>query len=171
MRNLAERWGKLPAASPKTTRVYLFYASYSGYQVSQFRIIPGATPPQIELALSNAGKVETYGPKASIVVAPLKGLSINLHAAWLHAKYKEFLNGGGVGVDYSGHQLEYAPKFTSSATVDYERAMSDRIDGFGHVTVSHHSSQYSDSSNAAAFFQKGYTLVDARLRLGTPDGR
>lgn len=141
----------------------VFYALYSDYQVSQFRIIPNSTPPQIELALTNAGKVETYGVELATQIVPMKGLSLDVSGAWLHARYKEFPDGGGLGVDYSGNRLEYAPTFTASATADYSRPVSDRLDGFARVTWTHHSSQYSDSSNAATFFQKGYDLVNARL--------
>lgn len=149
----------------------VFYTKYSNYQVSQFRIVPNSSPPSIELALTNAGKVETWGPELSAVLAPIKGLSIDVEVAWLHAKYASFPDGGGLGVDYSGHQVEYAPKFTSSVTVDYEHPVTLRYAGFGHVTVSHHSSQYSDTSNAPAFFQQGYTLVDTRVGVRTDDGK
>lgn len=148
-----------------------FYTKYSNYQVSQFRIVPNSSPPSIELALTNAGKVETWGPELSAVLAPVKGLNIDVELAWLHAKYASFPDGGGLGVDYSGHQLEYAPKFTSSVTVDYEHPLTRSYAGFGHVTVSHHSSQFSDSSNAPAFFQQGYTLVDTRVGVRTQDGK
>lgn len=149
----------------------MFYTKYSNYQVSQFRIVPNSSPPSIELALTNAGKVETWGPELSAVLAPVKGLNVDVELAWLHAKYASFPDGGGLGVDYSGHQLEYAPKFTSSVTVDYEHPVTARYSGFGHVTVSHHSSQFSDSSNAPAFFQKGYTLVDTRVGVRTENGK
>lgn len=140
-----------------------FYTTFSDYQVSQFRIVPNSSPPSIELALTNAGKVETWGPEISIVLAPVKGLTVDFEAAWLHAEYKSFPDGGGLGVDYSGNRLEYAPKFTGSMTVDYEHAINDKLTGFGHFNLSHHSSQYSDSSNAPQFFQKGYTLADTRV--------
>jgi iron complex outermembrane receptor protein len=154
-----------------TVSADVFYATYKNYQVSQFRIIPNSTPPQIELALTNAGKVETYGPEASVLIAPLNGLTLDLSAAWLHAVYKEFPNGGGLGVDYSGNRLEYAPKVTASATLDYEHPVTQALTGFGRVTANFHGSQYSDSSNAAVFRQKSYTLVNLRAGVRTESDR
>ena len=147
----------------------VFYARYSDYQVSQFRVVPNSTPPRIELALTNAGEVETYGPEVSVDAALAPGLNVNLQAAWLHAEYKEFKDGGGVGVDYSGNRLEYAPEVTASATVDYTR---DLAEGMGAVTsrltVSYRGDQYSDTSNAEAFHQDAYTLVNARVAWLAP---
>jgi iron complex outermembrane receptor protein len=148
-----------------------FYALYSDYQVSQFRIIPDSTPPQIELALTNAGKVETYGVELSSTIVPTKGLAIDLSGAWLHARYKEFPDGGGLGVDYSGHRLEYAPEFTMSATVDYSRPINDDMDGFARFTLTNRSSQYSDTSNARQFYQQGYALVNGRIGLRSSEKR
>lgn len=147
----------------------VFYARYTDYQVSQFRVVPNSTPPRIELALTNAGEVETYGPEISIDAVLAHGLNVNLQAAWLHANYKEFKDGGGVGVDYSGNRLEYAPKVTASATVDYTKDLAQGLGAVtGRLTVSYHGDQYSDSSNAPAFHQKAYTLVNARAAWLAP---
>lgn len=142
----------------------VFYARYSDYQVSQFRVVPNSTPPRIELALTNAGEVETYGPEVSVDAVLAPGLTLNLQGAWLHAEYKEFKDGGGVGVDYSGNRLEYAPKVTASATLDYTRDLPGKLGAMtGRVTVAHRGAQFSDTSNAAVFRQKAYTLVNGRV--------
>lgn len=147
----------------------VFYARYSDYQVSQFRVVANSVPPRIELALTNAGEVETYGPELSVDAALAHGLNLNIQAAYLHAEYKEFKDGGGLGVDYSGNRLEYAPKVTASATLDYTRDLAAGMGAItGRMTVAYHGDQYSDSSNAAAFFQKAYTLVNGRLAWVAP---
>jgi iron complex outermembrane receptor protein len=154
-----------------TVSADFFYALYSNYQVSQFTIIPNTTPPQIEIQLTNAGKVETYGPEISATLAPIKGLVVDVNAAYLSGNYKSFPNGGGLGVDYSGHQLEYAPKVTASMTADYSHAVTDDYVGFGRAIITYHDSQYSDPSNGPSFFQKAYTLVNARVGVRTPGDR
>ncbi|OUY00594.1 MAG: hypothetical protein CBB65_03930 [Hyphomonadaceae bacterium TMED5] len=148
----------------------LFYAKYEDYQVSQFRIRDDVVPSRIELALTNAGVVETYGPEFDLTWLPTNNLTLGLSGAWLHAEYSEFKDGGGIGVDYSGNRLEYAPEWTFAATLDYEHPFSNGSEGFVRLNASYHGDQYSDSSNQDQFFQEGYTLVNGRVGWVTPNG-
>lgn len=147
----------------------LFFARYEDYQVSQFRIRDDVVPSRIELALTNAGVVETYGPEIELTWIPTDNLTLGLSGAYLHAEYAEFEDGGGIGVDYSGNQLEYAPEWTFSATLDYEHPFSNGSEGFVRLNASYHGDQYSDSSNEDQFFQEAYTLVNGRVGWAAPD--
>ncbi len=149
----------------------LFYAKYEDYQVSQFRIREDVIPPQIELALTNAGVVETYGPEFDLTWLPTDNLTLGFSGAWLHAEYSEFKDGGGIGVDYSGNRLEYAPEWSFSASLDYEHPFSNGSEGFVRLNASYHGDQYSDSSNADQFYQDAYTLVNGRIGWTAPSGQ
>ncbi|WP_162176734.1 TonB-dependent receptor [Hyphomonas beringensis] len=148
----------------------VFYAKYSDYQVSQFRIAENVSPPSIELVLNNAGQVETYGPELELSWAPVDNLVIGLSGAWLHAEYSEFKDGGGIGVDYSGNQLEFAPELTAAATVDYTKPLSNGAEAFVRMNVAYHGDQYSDSSNEEQFHQDAYTLVNGKIGWTSPSG-
>ena len=149
----------------------LFYAKYEDYQVSQFRIRDDVIPSRIELALTNAGVVETYGPEFDLTWLPMDNLTLGLSGAWLHAEYSEFKDGGGIGVDYSGNRLEYAPEWTFAGTLDYVHPLQNGSEAFVRLNASYHGDQYSDSSNQGQFFQDGYTLVNGRVGWVSPSGQ
>jgi iron complex outermembrane receptor protein len=102
-----------------TANLALFLSDYRDYQVSQFQPVGNVVVPTI----SNAGKVRTYGPELELVARPLRGLTLSSSAAWLHAEYDEFLNGGGAGINYSGNRTEYSPRWSVDSTVEYHQPL------------------------------------------------
>lgn len=141
----------------------VFLNRFKDYQLFQNLITPSGL---LDLRLLNAGSVETWGPELEINVQPTKNLSLNLSGAWLSAKYTSFKNGGGIGVDYDGNHLEYAPKWTLNASADYRTDIDliDRGYAFGNINYAYKSNQYADASNAT-FYRIGETN-DLNLVVG-----
>lgn len=139
----------------------MFVADYRDYQVTQFINMGTLTVP----TMTNAGRVRTWGPELSLSVVPVSGLSIDLDAAWLHAEYKKFKNGDGIGTDFSGNRTEYAPKWDLSLATRYERQTpwTGARRAYAGVAANYRSDQYANESNASRFYIRSRTLVSAQL--------
>lgn len=146
-----------------------FLAEYRDYQVSQFRPVGSVNLP----VLSNAGKLRSYGPELELLALPLRGLRLQSSAAWLHAEYVEFVDGGGAGVDYSGKRAEFAPSWMLNGAMSYDRPVP-----WGTIArlqmaldYSWRSRFYTQPSNREAFHADSRSLLGARLSVRDIDGR
>jgi iron complex outermembrane receptor protein len=152
-----------------TANVAAFLNNFSDYQQFQFgRTATGATYS----ALKNAGNVRTSGAEFEFDANPVKGLTMGLNFSRLYATYVTFPDGGGVGVSYDGHQLEYAPKWTGSFNANYTHDLGVFSGAYwiggGNFFV--RSSSYADPSNAAQYYMSGSKLLTARLGIGSKGG-
>jgi len=147
----------------------LFLADYDDYQVTQFRPVGSVTVPVV----SNAGKVRTYGPELELLARPLRGLTLRSSTAWVHAEYVDFRNGGGPGVDFSGHRNEYAPRWSSHNAIEYRRPVDWGVIGAvqGALSYSWRSRFYTQASNLPVFEADTRSLLGARLGLQDASGR
>lgn len=143
----------------------LFVADYDDYQVSQFR--PTGVGTITVPVVSNAGKVRSYGPELELLARPLRGLTLRSSTAWVHAEYVEFKNGGGNGIDFSGHRAEYAPRWTSNNAIEYRRGVDWGWVGSlqGALSYSWRSRFYTQPSNLPIFLADTRNLLGARLGL------
>lgn len=109
-----------------------FYYDYKNIQVGVSR--PNPLNPAAPLNLiSNAPKAEIYGVDGQITLLPTDGLELNASAAYLHARYKDFPDATGIGVNaatglnianqvqnWSGLEMARAPKFSATFGARYE---------------------------------------------------
>jgi iron complex outermembrane receptor protein len=112
-----------------------FYYDYKDLNVSLSVpnpfCVPG-TPCSITTLFANAPKAKIYGIDGQVTFTPIENLDIRVGAAWLHARYGDFPNANGTGVnatdtlnvspqqqDWSGQQMARAPNFTANVGVDY----------------------------------------------------
>ncbi|WP_162850973.1 TonB-dependent receptor [Panacagrimonas perspica] len=141
----------------------LFYADYRDYQVLQTVQEGNIRYP----GLTNAGRVQTWGPELSLDARPLRGLTLGLTLAWLHAEYESFKDAAGIGVDFSGNRTEYAPRFNGSASARYERgvawASGNRM--FVDAVLSGRTRSFAEASNESAFEIDAHTLLNAQVGL------
>ena len=98
----------------------LFEARYHNYQVFYFARAPNGTAI---LQLKNAAKVESRGMEASVHGAVISGLNVSAGAGLTKAVYRDFPNGGGLGVDLSGSKVPDSPRFTANLSFDYRIPM------------------------------------------------
>ena len=109
----------------------VFYYDYRDIQVGVT-----ATGPTRSL-LFNAPKAEVYGAEASFSYNPIPDLQLRGGAAYVHARYKSFLDAAGQPIafgtglnattglnttqrqDWSGQQMARAPDWTLNGGIDY----------------------------------------------------
>jgi iron complex outermembrane recepter protein len=136
-----------------------FYSDYDDLQVAVF--INSAS------VLANAAAAEIYGGEAELTAALAEGLQGRFTAGYTNAKYKSFNDGRGN--DLSGNTLVNAPKWTMSASLDYERPISDAWTfGFG-ADVRYQSKVYFTVFNFDHLGQKAYAVTDLRAELSNKD--
>jgi iron complex outermembrane recepter protein len=112
-----------------------FYYRYENYQVFLFVDSANATEPPV-LEIINAQQAENYGIEIEGTSSPLRGLvpplfdglRVSANFSWLHGEYLDFstirnipIQGETVPVqvDYSGKQLQNAPEYKVSGTVEW----------------------------------------------------
>lgn len=82
--------------------------------------------------VGNAPEATIYGLDGQITLSPIENLNLSLGASWLHARYGDFPNAIGTGInatgtlnvsgqtqDWSGKQMSRAPNFSGNVSVDY----------------------------------------------------
>ncbi len=140
-----------------------FYYDYTNQQVQDLR----AGPVNI---LVNAPKAQVYGAEIEASLRIIPSFQINASAGYLHATYKELTL---QGVNLSGNDLPFAPRWTAQAGFDWKviDAGSDTVT-FS-PTINYFSRQYFspfNEANAAGtgqinseLQQGGYAKVNANL--------
>lgn len=89
-----------------------FYYNYDDLQVLAFE--NGVT------AINNAAAAKIWGIEGSFSVSPVTSFSYQLNAAWLQARYQEFISSiDGKPVDVSGNQMPYAPRWDINQKFTY----------------------------------------------------
>ena len=108
-----------------------YYLDYRNLQVG-VTIPSPVNPLQVIQAISNAKRAESYGIEAQAAYTPVEDLNLRVGAAYIHARYKDFKNATGTGLnsatqtnvagqvqDWSGQQMARAPSFTANTGFDY----------------------------------------------------
>lgn len=171
----------------------LFYYDYTDIQV-------GVTVPNplggggIIQQLFNAPKAEIYGADMQVDIAPSDNLNLRAGVAYVHARYEDFPNVTGTGLDastqrnvsnqlqdWSGEEMARAPLWTANAGVDYTIKLFD-----GSLTMSSNIN-YTDSyvvrnpslygplagpelAGKQRYRQSGYALINAQTNWTDPNG-
>lgn len=112
-----------------------FYYDYTDINVSVTvpnPLCPAGQTCNAVTLFSNAKAAEVYGLDAQLTFTPVDRLNVRVGAAWLHARYTDFKNATGTGVnatntlnvsgqaqDWTDQQMARAPDFTANIGVDY----------------------------------------------------
>lgn len=143
----------------------LFVSEYRDFQVSQFQPNGSFVVP----VMANAGKVRIWGPELELSGSGWQGFGGRLSAAWLHAEYREFKDGGGAGVDFSGRRSEFAPAWSGSASVDYRQRLPRAWLALDTLGAALHydwrSSFFTQPSNLPSFRADARSLLGLQLSL------
>lgn len=146
----------------------LFSADYRDYQLTQF--LP--TGNVVQPVIANAGKVRTYGPELSLYANPSAHLRLSFDAAWLHAEYREFENGNGMGADFTGKRLEFSPKWNGNIGLEYRRPL-PQLGGralIAGLDGAYRDAFYTQASNLPKFKADPRRLLSARLGVASGNG-
>lgn len=137
-----------------------FVTKVDDFQVFQF--IPTETSGAV-LSLTNAGEVTTQGLEVDVKTMLMDGLTLTLNTAVTKAKFDDFKDGGGLGVDYDNNNLPYAPKYAYFAAFDYNKALSNQITMYGHINYGYTGNYFSNPNNMPDNFIASHYVTNVRL--------
>lgn len=171
----------------RTLRVNL-----SAYNYRTVGLQVGVTTQGVQQELKNAGSVRTKGVEFDATYrTPLEGLSLNGAVSYNKGYYIDYQASCYRGEsstlcfnqiirvtkqtallqDLSGQPLVRAPRWSGNAGFNYETPMTDNLKLGISGNVSHTDKYFTDTTNTPGGLQKGYELLDASVRVGTPDDR
>lgn len=133
----------------------VFYLDYSN---KQERVNTG-----ISFLISNAGEARVKGAEVEFSALPMTGLEITGSVGVLDAKYTSFKNAGGLGVNFDGNRLTGAPRFTGTLAAQYERPLTDKLNGVVRGELIHLDYIYTDTANSRDLRQRVNTQLNARV--------
>ncbi len=142
--------------------------------------------------ISNAKQAKSYGIEAQATYTPTEDLSIRAGASYNHARYTDFKNATGNGLnvttqrnisgqvqDWSGQQMARAPSFTGNIGINYEMDMAG-----GRLALSGNASYTSSfvvanpslfgplgpagMAEKQRYRQKGYAIANAQINWTDP---
>lgn len=138
-----------------------YVSRFTNYQLYQIVNLGGGAS---SIELRNAAAVESRGIDASFALRAASQLDIGLNFGLVKATFISF-NTCSITVDCTGHQLPYAPSFTSTLTADYGMRLPDlrgKLDFYGEY--SYHGKSFSDVVNDSATQRiPSRELVNTRL--------
>ena len=76
--------------------------------------------------VTNGGRARSKGIEFSGVLTPVKGLTLSANGAYTDAKLRD--DGSPLTGAKAGDDLPYAPKFSSTVAIDYDRPLSGSLD-------------------------------------------
>jgi iron complex outermembrane receptor protein len=107
----------------------VFFNNYQDFQARVSQPNP-ANPADFQLAVLNAGKLETSGAEIEVRWRPLDPLLLTADVGYLKADYKEFRDLNAAGGDRSWQTPAFSPEWTARFGAAYEVPFS----GFGTLT-------------------------------------
>ena len=172
--------------------VAAFYNDDRNLHVSILVPVCVGTACSVQSRVANAPKARSYGVEGQLAVTPVDRFNIQLGAAYLNARYKDFPNASGTGVnatndrnvtsqtqDWSDQQMARSPTWTGNLSADYTFpfvAGDLRLSGNVAYTdsfVINNASIFGPVAPAAIankqrFRQKAYTLVNLQATWTDP---
>jgi iron complex outermembrane receptor protein len=146
----------------------LFFNDYRNLQQTATVISPvNDTPVSVR---TNAGSAHTEGFELETIVEPLDGLQWTNNASYLDTRYVSFLNAGGPGVDATGNQLPFSPRWTLYSQAAYELPV--HLPGAIRLgaDVSFETSYFSDVLNRPQNVIGSQVYTDSFVSYGAPGG-
>lgn len=139
-----------------------FVTKFDDFQVFQF--VPTQSSGTV-LSLTNAGKVTTKGIELDINALLTDHLSLSFNTAFTQARFDEFKNGGGLGVDYDDNYLPYAPEHTYFVAIDYSRPLFRQAEFYGHIDYGYTGDYFSNPNNKPGNAISNYFAANARMGI------
>lgn len=146
-----------------TVNPSVFITKFDDFQVFQF--VPTQASNGTILSLTNAGKVTSEGVELDISAVLTDHLRLTINTAYTSAKFDEFKNGGGIGVDYDRHYLPYAPRHNYFVAFDYAKPVFTHAEIYAHIDYNYTDDYFSNPNNAQGNSIPSRDLVNARLGM------
>lgn len=145
----------------------LFHQTFTDFQLNAFLGVSFQVRPIPEV-VSKGADVDL------LWFTPIEGLTVQGGLTYADTRYgddkvpNDATNGNAL---LPGSRLSYAPEWSSSASVGYERPVSDTLEMRFNVGAKYMSDYNTGSDLLPIKLQKAYTLVNARVSLGDQDER
>jgi len=143
-----------------------FITKFDDFQVFQF--VPTQASGTV-LSLTNAGKVTSQGIELDISAVLSDNLNASFNAAFTQARFDEFKNGGGAGVDYDDNYLPYAPERAYFVALDYSAPLWGQLEGYGHIDYGYTGDYFSNPNNTPDNSIPNRYIANARLGVMVDD--
>ncbi|MEN0039474.1 MAG: TonB-dependent receptor [Cellvibrio sp.] len=137
-----------------------FVTKYDDFQVFQF--VPTQESGTV-LSLTNAGKVTSQGIEVDTKALLTENLSMTFNAAYTQARFDDFKDGGGLGVDYDDNYLPYAPKKAYFIALDYSRPIFSQWEFYGHIDYGYTGDYFSNPNNLPRNAISSHYVANARF--------
>jgi len=144
-----------------------FYNKYRNLQIT-------ILDPKTNLSYyASAGAARSYGAEADIKTIPVRNLHVDLTAAWLNARFTQYVrpnpfysatNGDPVTVDLAGKDVPMSPRIKTTLAVYYDIDLGPAGTITPYVDWLHSSHYYAADYNTALDRQHAYNVVDLSLR-------
>ena len=144
----------------------VFFMDYTDLQVNQ---LIQNDQGIIDFRTSNAAAAESKGIEIELAAILAEGLDLTMAYGYTDAEYTDFAGATPDGQDFTGNDLELAPKNSFSTSLQYRTAVSDNWNIFARGEYIYRSAQYSDAGNTEEIKGDSYGLLNGRLGFSTQD--
>ncbi|MFC6907317.1 TonB-dependent receptor [Novosphingobium lubricantis] len=169
-----ELGGKLTLFDHKAqVNAAVFYYDYRNKQLKG-RVV--ATPNvfgPLE-ALINVPKSSIKGAEVQILLAPVRGVRINLGGTYIDSKIKgDFLNitSYGDAGNFGGEPFPYTPKYQLSSDFEYRWSVGQRLEAWLGANVAYQGKTNAAFGQLPVLAIDAYTLVDFRAGISSEQGK
>ena len=148
--------------------VTVFYNDYDDLQQTATVISPvNDTPVSVR---TTAGNAHTEGFEVETIVEPLLGLQWTNNLSYLDTRYDRFLNAGGAGINATGNQLPFSPRWTAYSQAAYTVPLPVPGEFRVGADISFQTSYESDVLNRPQNLIGSQTYADVFLSYAAPGG-
>lgn len=149
----------------------LYYDDYRNKQLLGFETFPlfGPLP-----ALQNIPRIGIKGGELEATALPAKGLRVTVGAAYVDSRVdRSFISQDPYGrtIDIQGEASPDTPRWQFVEDGEYSHPITDRWSAFVGGSVSHRTASFAAFGDNADFEIHGYSLVDLRAGVESPDGK
>jgi len=119
---------------------------------------------------TTAGNAHTEGFEFETIVEPIPGLQLTNNISYLDTRYDRFLNAGGPGVNATGNQLPFSPRWTAYSQAAYTVPLPIPGEVRAGADVSYQTSYMSDVLNRPQNLIGSQIYTDAFISYALPGG-
>jgi outer membrane receptor protein involved in Fe transport len=140
-----------------------FVANIAGYYIKWANIQQIIILPCSDTFTGNFGSARSEGAEFDFHYSFPSGLKADVSGAWNQAWLTQTV-AGAQGV--AGQTLEYAPKWTGSVTLEYDRTLSADTSGYVRSSVNVTSHEYTSFATTSPWYvMPGYSLTNLRFGI------
>jgi outer membrane receptor protein involved in Fe transport len=142
----------------------IFHQTFEGFQLNTFT--------GTSFVVTSIPEVVSRGVDADFLyLTPVEGLTVQGGVTYAETQFGDFVPGAGVSARLPNARVSLAPLWSTSLSGTYERPVAENLLARVAVNAKYQSSYNTGSDLNPLKVQEGFTLVNARVGLGTEDGR